>query len=119
MQFAVEGEDTIEEQPYENTANDGEEFCRAWCYDANTNDCVAYQWVEEELKYEYFKKQKSRTSEYNFRCKYLVTTAKGLLPATRSVPAAEDCHKECKKNKECLQWEWRSNIMTNFEYASV
>ena len=53
-QFAIEAADTIEEEPYPNTANDGEEVCRAWCHDANTNDCVAYQWVEEELKYAYF-----------------------------------------------------------------
>ena len=59
MQYTLDTTDTIKEQPYDNAANDGVEFCKAWCYDANTNDCVASYWVKEESKYHYFKTMQS------------------------------------------------------------
>ena len=43
-----------------------------------------------------------------------ITKAKGLLA---SVPlySAKQCQLACKKNKECLQWEWQDNIRTTYK----
>ena len=50
VQFTLRAKDTVEEIEYDNADNDGDEYCRAWCHDAHTNDCVASQWIEKTKK---------------------------------------------------------------------
>ena len=53
VQFTLRAKDTTEERSYSNEAKDGYEFCRALCHDAQADDCVAHQWVEEIKKYNF------------------------------------------------------------------
>ena len=53
VQFTLRAKDTTEERSYSNEAKDGFEFCRALCHDAQKDDCVGHQWVEEIKKYNF------------------------------------------------------------------
>ena len=117
QQFTLRAKDSTEERSYSNQANDGFEFCRALCHETKADECVGHQWVEETKKYDFFFDQKSRASEYNFRCVYWITTAKGLLPGSKAVFKADDCLQECKKTKDCIQWHWQHNILTIYKWV--
>ena len=53
-----------------------------------------------------------------FSCKLQITKAKGLLQDSHPLYSAKLCQDACKKNKECVQWEWQDNIRTTYRLVS-
>ena len=86
------------------------DYCVKLCEKKYTEDCVD-QVIIQDTERQKFKLVKRTYANY-YSCRFIFTTAKGLLKGTKQVDNAEECRQECKKTEVCVQWEWRDKAFS-------
>ena len=93
----------------------GTSVCDAYCKkdEKMRAVCVAGIWQDKLYDFVFL----SVLQGYDCRCKMVTTTARGLLQESQPFHTAMDCHNECRKRPDCLQWEWKENDLIDEKWV--